>query len=229
MMVENGRSDYMAGMKNQIKLIGQGAEAKVLIENFMGLKAVKKIRVKKDYREPALDKRLRLERTKTETRLIHRVKQSGIRTPYIYDVTNDSIIMEFIDGDMLYDMKRIDDERIREAARILARLHSINVIHGDFTPANLLLPYEEYNMDGHDGHNNSNENKLVVIDFGLGFMSNKIEDKGIDVLTMKKSLISLGMHHSSRIFIDEYQLAGGEPAIKVIKHMKRIEQRVRYA
>ncbi|MEE6510352.1 hypothetical protein FKM82_029993 [Ascaphus truei] len=61
---------------------------------------------------------------------------------------------------------------------ILAQMHDEDVIHGDLTTSNMLLrsPFEELN--------------LVVIDFGLSFISALPEDKGVDLYVLEKAFLS---------------------------------------
>ena len=116
--------------------------------------------------------------------------------------------MKFLEGEMLYHALRsrpIKPTEIASAARILAALHSVDVVHGDFTPANL--------MNTREG--------MAVIDFGLGSISHDIEDKGTDVLTMKKALGKQGS-----AFAVAYSRAGGKPP--VLKMSGEIEKRARY-
>lgn len=79
-----------------------------------------------------------------------------------------SIIMSFLEG------KRpgMSCEEAETAGNYLAKLHDNGIIHGDYTPANLIKTRQG----------------LYVIDFGLGFFSNDIEDMAVDVFTMLKAM-----------------------------------------
>jgi len=117
--------------------------------------------------------------------------------------------MKFLKGKMLYrEMRRraISAQEIASAAKILAALHSVDVVHGDFTPANLMLT-----PDG-----------MAVIDFGLGSISHDAEDKGTDVVTMEKSLGG----NAGEAFVKAYARAGGKP--QVLRMAAEIGRRGRY-
>lgn len=63
---------------------------------------------------------------------------------------------------------------------ILARMHDEDVIHGDLTTSNMLL------LAGAE-HKNV---KLVLIDFGLSYISALTEDKGVDLYVLEKAFFS---------------------------------------
>ena len=116
--------------------------------------------------------------------------------------------MKFLEGEMLHhalERRPAKRSEIAAAARILVSLHSIDVVHGDFTPANL--------MNTKDG--------MAVIDFGLGSISNDDEDRGTDILTMKKALGKQGS-----AFEAAYSRAGGKPS--AARMSEEIGKRGRY-
>ena len=170
--------------------------------------AVEKFRCQKRYRAPALDEKIRRERTRREARLLSRAKQADVICPVVYEVSDFAILMKFLDGVMLYHAlasRPIKAREIASAAKILSALHSVDVVHGDFTPANLMLT-----SDG-----------MAVIDFGLGSISHDAEDKGTDVVTMKKALGRRG-----EAFVAAYARTGGKPS--VVRMSREIEKRARY-
>lgn len=186
----------------------EGAEAILKKTRVLSFPAVEKFRPRKKYRAEALDEKIRRERTRREARLLSRAKAAGVICPIVYEVSDFAIRMKFLEGKMLYHALRsrpIKPSEIASAARILAALHSLDVVHGDFTPANL--------MGTKDG--------MAVIDFGLGCISGDIEDKGTDVVTMKKALGKQG-----GAFAHAYLRAGGKQSIVMMAH--RIESRARY-
>ncbi len=95
----------------------------------------------------------------------------------------------------------------RKAGEILAKLHSKDIIHGDYTAANLLI---------------DSEGKMWVIDFGLGYVSNDVEDKAVDVFTMLKSI------EHKKEFLEGYQKVSDKYS-QIENRLKIIEKRVRYA
>ena len=174
----------------------------------MGLPCVEKFRAEKKYRVKELDERIRGGRTKREARLLARAKDAGVICPVVYEVGRFFIRMKFLEGDMLHtelQKRKITAKEIADSAAILVKLHSVDVIHGDYTPANLMLTPEG----------------MAVIDFGLGSISPDVEDKAIDVVTMKKSLGAAGGK-----FVLEYAKHKGKQS--VVKMVSQIESRARY-
>lgn len=164
-------------------------------------------RIPKRYREGALDAKLRSERTRGEARLLHKAKLAGVMCPTVLEVGEFEITMSFVDGER----PGMDALESREAGRILARLHEADIIHGDYTPANLILA----------GAHGGKEGTLHVIDFGLGFVSRDIEDKAVDVFTMLRAIAE------KDAFIAGYCSYGR--AREVLKRVEGVEKRVRYA
>ncbi|KAF8556696.1 hypothetical protein OG21DRAFT_578403 [Imleria badia] len=58
----------------------------------------------------------------------------------------------------------------------IAKLHLIDVIHGDLTTSNMLL--------------RSSNNDLVLIDFGLAYQSTLVEDKAVDLYVLERAFTS---------------------------------------
>ena len=152
----------------------EGAEAILTPTTLAGIPALRKERLAKSYRPPTLDEKIRSSRTRVEARLLHKAKMAGVPCPTVLAVGPYSITMSKMGGQTLHalDGKKLPTSIWTRTGKYLARLHEAHVVHGDFTPANLM------NMD----------RGMAVIDFGLGAISPDIEDKGTDVLTMKKAL-----------------------------------------
>ncbi|MDD4138389.1 MAG: bifunctional N(6)-L-threonylcarbamoyladenine synthase/serine/threonine protein kinase, partial [Methanoregula sp.] len=123
----------------------RGAEAIVTFHNGVA----EKRRVSKRYRVTALDKHIISDRTRAEARLIHVARRSGVPTPIISDITEDTIVMEQIQGTLL--TLDLSDDNVREAGRMVGRLHSAGIMHGDLTTSNLIL--------------RESDRKYVLIDF----------------------------------------------------------------
>ena len=181
----------------------RGAEAIVTKTTFLQRPSVVKNRIAKKYRVKELDERLRRTRTKVEARLLHKAKISGVKCPVVFEVDDFSITMGFIAGER----PGMDAKESKEAGKMLAKLHEGGLIHGDYTPANLLKKGKE----------------LYVIDFGLGYFSEYIEDKAVDVYTMLRALDEKGKKEFLKGY-KTYRKSGS-----VFKRLKDIEKRVRYA
>uniref|UniRef100_A0A7J2TIC2 non-specific serine/threonine protein kinase n=1 Tax=Archaeoglobus fulgidus TaxID=2234 RepID=A0A7J2TIC2_ARCFL len=186
-------------------MIYLGGEAEVRIEE----EVVIKKRKPKRYRIKDIDEILRLRRTRTEARLISLARRAGVPTPVILDVEGDTIIMERIHGIPVKDC--MSEEISREIGRLVAKLHSVNIIHGDITPMNMIL----------------SEGKIYFVDFGLAFIDSRIESKGVDVHVYFESLKAGFENWESlkKAFIEGYLELGRE---EVIKRAEEIEERGRY-
>ncbi|MEW5996936.1 MAG: KEOPS complex kinase/ATPase Bud32 [Candidatus Micrarchaeota archaeon] len=178
----------------------RGAEAVLSFVDFLGEKMVRKHRKEKAYRAPELDLRLRRERTRREARLLHKAKLAGVPAPVVYSVDEYSITMTYVQGRKLEE----NPEELEEAGRLLASLHDAGIIHGDFTPYNIVV----------------NKEGLHVIDFGLGFSSSRIEDKADDIITMLRGIE--GKQH----FLEGYSACRDFEA--VLRRKEQIEKRARY-
>ncbi|CAJ0967833.1 unnamed protein product [Ranitomeya imitator] len=142
-----------------LQLMKQGAEARVYRGSFLGKAAVVKERFPKTYRHhagPEAD-------TPAD-------RPGGALN--LQDIEGSVTVRDFImtaqeHGSSLYSLA----ERI---GQILAWMHDEDVVHGDLTTSNMLLrpPHPDLN--------------LVLIDFGLSFISALPEDKGVDLYVWKR-------------------------------------------
>ncbi len=163
------------------KIIAQGAEAVLYLDKYQDHQVLVKERVKKGYRTPELDKKIRSIRTKREENLLDRARRAGVTTPRIWDVNSPEfkIIMEYVDGkgikDTLNDMPKNERMWICELiGKSIARLHSSGIMHGDLTTSNMILK----------------DKKLYLIDFGLGRFSQRVEDQAVDLFLLYEALKS---------------------------------------
>ena len=202
-----------------MRILKEGAEAQISETMFFGLRAVKKTRVSKGYREKPLDSKILAERLRTDCNLISRAKKAGVRTPLIYAIDPDqlSITMELIEGKTLKDKLNAETEEAEllcaEAGEMVSRLHSAGIIHGDLTTSNFICSREG----------------LVLSDFGLGSFSEKLEDRAVDLLCFKKSFLST--HYSLAKKwpgIEKAYSKGFARAKEVLGQMKAVEARARY-
>ncbi|XP_073463300.1 EKC/KEOPS complex subunit TP53RK isoform X2 [Aquarana catesbeiana] len=176
--------EYLEGLQ----LMKQGAEARVYRGKFLGKAAVVKERFPKTYRHPALDEKLTHRRTAQEGRAILRCRKAGIPTPAIYfvDHVSNCIYMEDMEGSLMvrdYIMTVQENggnlcDLAEKIGRVLARMHDEDVVHGDLTTSNMLLRPPHQDLD------------LVLIDFGLSYISALPEDKGVDLYVLEKAFLS---------------------------------------
>ena len=194
-----------------MKIIKQGAEAVIYLED----NALIKERIKKSYRIDDIDVKLRKYRTRSESKLLSKVDNS----PKVYNVDekNMKIKMEFIDGKLMKDiLDNLSKEKrnliLREIGGKIAKMHDDDIIHGDLTTSNMIL-----------------KDKVYFIDFGLGFNSNRIEDKAVDLHLLKQALESKHYKHFEESFkevLEGYKLSKNWK--EVLNRLEKVERRGRY-
>lgn len=198
------------------KTIYQGAEARVILTD---RGTVLKERISKSYRIRDIDEKLRSRRTKSEARLLNNARSAGVRTPQVFNIGKFDIEMEYIEGNKVKDIlnsasqeeKELIAEKIGEA---VGKLHSFGIVHGDLTTSNFILRNKE----------------LYLVDFGLGFHSNKIEDKAVDMHLLYQAIKSTHFN----ILKDVWELVlkayarNYEDANNIVKHIEKIRERGRY-
>jgi Kae1-associated kinase Bud32 len=187
-------------------MLSEGAESKVFDTSVFGKEAVVKVRQAKTYRIKKLDEALRKTRTKKEARAMQRASEAGVNTPKLLGMGKFSIYMEKVRGKLLKDILEGNTD-YREIGKSLGRMHNANVVHGDFTPANIIV----------DG------NKVCVIDFGLSDISDSIEDKAIDLFLMKRSITR--KHYA---YVEATYRKESRQAQEIISRLAEIEKRGRY-
>jgi Kae1-associated kinase Bud32 len=206
--------------------LSMGAEATLQKKKMFGQWVVEKTRVPKKYRHPDLDARLRKERTANEARLLHHVKTFGIISPILFavDKVNANLTMEYIDAPRLKHVLLSKKESAKskkilctEFGKIIATLHGHGIVHGDLTTSNVLV------------RKTKKGNEPILIDFGLGFHSQKMEDWAVDLVNLKKTFTAT---HSSfplgwGIIHQSYLKSGGKK--ETLKKMEEVEARIRYA
>ncbi len=196
-----------------------GAEAIVTVE---GDRVVKR-RVPKRYRHPALDRRLRRDRTVLEARLTSAARREGVPTPVLYDVDpgEGRLVFEQVgsaelrailasDGAAERERGEAARERVADVGRHLARIHGAGFVHGDPTPRNVRVGERTY-----------------LIDFGLGYHTGHVEDFAMDLHVLEGSLGGTASDPEPLVAAleDAYREAG-DP--QVIDQLRAIEWRGRY-
>ncbi|KAM6378259.1 EKC/KEOPS complex subunit TP53RK [Pluvialis apricaria] len=174
-----------------LQLVRQGAEACVYRGLFLGRAAVAKLRIPKRYRHPALEERLSRRRTAQEARSLLRCRRAGISAPVVYFVdyvTNSIYLEDIVDSitvqDHINSVQQSGNDTssllilAEKMGELLARMHDEDLIHGDLTTSNILLRPPMEKLD------------LVLIDFGLSFVSGLPEDKGVDLYVLEKAFLS---------------------------------------
>ncbi|MDA4120996.1 MAG: Kae1-associated kinase Bud32 [Thaumarchaeota archaeon] len=205
-------------------LLCRGAEADVIRSTWQGLEAIYKVRKPLRYRLPVLDKAIRHQRTLREAEMIHAARGAGVSAPHLYYVDPESsiLVLEFIRGPRMKDL--LSGPHPSEVASLFsklglsaAKLHAAGIMHGDLTTANVIK------KDG----------ELVLLDFGLSLHTDRVEDQAVDLRLIKETIT--GAHPSVaegalRSLFEGYAAGvGGVRSTAVLKQLKNIERRGRYA
>jgi len=193
-------------------IVAQGAEAILYREDDILIKE----RIKKGYRIKELDEKLRKRRTRSEAKLLREARSIGIAVPNITDESESLIKMSFIKGKRIKEI--LDENNYKEIGEKIAKsvviLHDHNMIHGDLTTSNMILK----------------NNEIYFIDFGLGFHSNRVEDKAVDLYLLHQALESTHFNVLENIWetiLKTYE-ENSKEAEKIIKTLAEIEKRGRY-
>lgn len=233
-------------------ILAQGAEAIIIREG----SSIIKDRISKKYRHPALDKKIIKARTKSEAKILEKASQI-IPAPKPTKVGFNEIEMPFITGKKLSDsLEQLDWKSIcRKIGENIAKLHDADIIHGDLTTSNMILVENEEEtknvlpeQDKKIKQKSSDKltlnecrkevaeheeatsvyPKLYFIDFGLGFISNRIEDKAVDLHLIKQALEAkhFTIHKEcEKIILDNYHPKERE---RILKQLEKVEARGRY-
>ncbi len=195
-----------------MKFLCEGAEAKIFFKDGTVIKE----RVKKVYRHETLDQAIRKSHTRKEVKLLQKAAQH-IPVPKVISHSDKEMIiqMEHIGGEKLRDVINSIDRKdiFRRVGRKIAKLHNVDIIHGDLTTSNILV---------HD--------KIYFIDFGLGFISTKVEDKAVDLHIIKKALESKHYTHAEECFkylLEGYTKENTETAT-ILRRLEKVEKRGHY-
>jgi TP53 regulating kinase-like protein len=232
------------------KLIAQGAEAKIILAK----NQIVKDRISKSYRLKELDNKIRKSRTKKETKLMIKAsKMINVPLPSIKEF--DKMEMPFIDGKKLsehLDELKNKKEICKTIGKDIAKLHDSNIIHGDLTTSNMILVDKindklvnkkkvdnkvitkgggdsNKNGGGVDGGISKSNFQVFFIDFGLGFISHKLEDRAVDLHLLKQALESKHYLHWETLWKSvETGYRESKTSKQVLERLKAVEKRGRY-
>ncbi|RLG14974.1 Kae1-associated kinase Bud32 [Candidatus Pacearchaeota archaeon] len=204
-----------------LKILQHGAEAIILKR---GNEVIKK-RIKKSYRLVELDEKIRKQRTKSEAKLLNKASEIINSPKPLPKKEKFEIYMPFIKGKKL--SEHLDKFSLKKQKQIctrvgenIAKLHDKDIIHGDLTTSNMILVEDE-----------KDNFRIFFIDFGLGFISRKIEDRAVDLHLLRQALEAKHFRHWKDLFhsvIRGYQNSRFQEAKKVFERLKAVEKRGRY-
>ncbi|KAG5725144.1 putative serine/threonine-protein kinase like protein [Termitomyces sp. T112] len=200
--------------------ISQGAEAKVYkaILTPDAPPILLKYRFTKQYRHPSLDASLTRSRVAGEARTLLKCLRSGVNVPGVrmVDAAAGALGIEWIegksvrcllpggaddegetneevepkvdnDGDNLLKEYGVSVEKLMGLIGIqLAKMHAADVVHGDLTTSNMMLRHpSSFTSNVPD-----TPTELVLIDFGLSYVSSLVEDKAVDLYVLERAFLS---------------------------------------
>ena len=200
-----------------MKLIAQGAEAKLYRENT----AIIKERLSKAYRYPELDETLRKFRTRREAKVLQKLEEMNFPAPHLREFSDKrmSIVMDFVPGETLKDVLRQKEEDFQHLAvkigERIGQLHQADIIHSDLTTSNMIKHQET--------------GEINFIDFGLSLFSEKVEDKAVDLFLLDRTLETTHFNLYPEIFervLDGYRKTYPEAA-EVMERFELVRKRGR--
>ncbi|EKG01598.1 protein kinase, putative [Trypanosoma cruzi] len=208
-------------------VLSQCAESRVHECNFYGYRAVCKHRFPKAYRHPALDQRLREQRTVREGRALARCLKNGVLAPTVFAVDRErcAIVMERIDGLTVREIFNHEQGNaaqgktevsflvsflLRGMGEVVGLLHNADIIHGDLTTSNFMCKREF--LEGRPSTENlasktSSRDSIVVLDFGLVMEKNSAEERAVDLYVLERALKSSHPfleHVATRLVLEGY-------------------------
>mgnify|MGYP002762818969 CR=1 FL=1 len=226
----DGEGDDDSGSGDNSDL--RGAEASVEVR---GVKVLKR-RLPKGYRHPDLDATLRRDRTVAEARLLASAREAGVPTPLVrdVDVAEATLAMQYVGECDL--AAALTPDRARAVGEHLARLHAAGIVHGDPTTRNVRVgcggerretPTEAANDVSRDREGIPEDGQLFLIDFGLGFNSDHVEDYAMDLHVFEQSIEGTASDPGSLVAaVEEGYRSVGDAA--VLERLRGVEGRGRY-
>ncbi|RLG62224.1 Kae1-associated kinase Bud32 [Candidatus Geothermarchaeota archaeon] len=172
---------YINEIMEKGRLIHRGAEAILYLVDFLGTKAILKLRTSKKYRNKELDNLLRRRRTAREANILYHLYKNNFPAPKLYYVNleRNAIIMEYLEGLVLKEyISKLEnsDELYKigyDIGKLVAHLHNLNVIHNDLATRNFIV---------------TKEKRIYLIDFGLSMFSHEYKEKALDIDVFKRVL-----------------------------------------
>jgi len=194
------------------KILAQGAEAKIIQNKNLIIKD----RIPKSYRLKELDEKIRKLRTRCETKLLLKASKV-INAPVPKESKSfDKLIIPHIEGKKLsenLDKLKNKTQVAKQIGESIAKLHDAEIIHGDLTTSNMIL----------------SKNKVFFIDFGLGYISKKHEDKAVDLHLLKQALEAKHYKFYKELWSSVEQGYKKSKYAKItLERLKTVERRGRY-
>ncbi|KAG6861046.1 hypothetical protein C0995_004547 [Termitomyces sp. Mi166 len=177
-----------------------------------------KYRFIKQYRHPSLDASLTRSRVAGEARALLKCLRSGVNVPGVrmVDAAAGALGIEWIEGksvrrllpggaeeevdggeEIKPEVDNDSDDPLKEFGVSveklmnmigiqLAKMHAADVVHGDLTTSNMMLRHPS----SFTSEDTDTPTELVLIDFGLSYVSSLVEDKAVDLYVLERAFSS---------------------------------------
>jgi len=211
---------------------------------------ITKNRIQKSYRHPILDEKIRKSRTKKEAKLLEKAGKLT-KIPKVLKTDKFKIQMQYINGEKLSETlntysKNKQLKIMQQLGKQVAKLHQAEIIHGDLTTSNIILSSKSHNPIKNNkflnlqGGTNRPLNKqakidklaegeeLFIIDFGLGFISSRFEDKAVDLHLISQALEAKHWQNHKQLFKEFLKSYNPDEKTKILEQLKKVEARGRY-
>lgn len=164
--------------------------------------------------------------------MLLRLRKVGIRVPALYrvDTKNNVLIMEYVCGKALKEFLQNGQQEdgygesiMREAGRLVARMHTCDVVHGDLTTGNIMVLAKSV-QDG----SATQKDTVCMIDFGLSSGNATEEDMAVDLYVLERAVISAHSESAQPLndaFLEAYASELNRPA--VMKRLAEVRSRGR--
>ncbi|TFK98394.1 hypothetical protein BDV98DRAFT_606953 [Pterulicium gracile] len=186
-----------------------------------------KHRFTKGYRHPSLDGSLTKARVAGEAKAILKCSRAGVNVPglRLIDAPAGILGLEWIEGNSVRrllpdDSPEEDEHQLASETALqptlsledyglsipglmaligaeIAKMHLADVIHGDLTTSNMMLRK-------HAGSTTSKPAQLILIDFGLSYVSGLVEDKAVDLYVLERAFASTHPEPENEIFDKDF-------------------------
>jgi TP53 regulating kinase-like protein len=110
---------------------------------------------------------------------------------------------------------------LEQIGYVLARMHKLDVIHGDLTTSNMMLRPTRPGLQP--------PAEVMLIDFGLSYLSASVEDKAVDLYVLERAFSST--HPDSQddfaAILTAYGTESGEVWTEILKRLDEVRLRGR--
>lgn len=195
------------------KIISQGAEGKIVK---IDKNTLEKVRDVKPYRLEIIDTKLRKNRNRREFKILNKLYDAKINVPKPFEIIEKkekkefSFTFEYLKGENLKTC--LNKKLLFKVFEEIIKMHNLNIIHGDLTTLNMMNVKKE----------------VFLIDFGLSEVSNKFEEKGVDLNLFFNCIKNEHPEfYKFKVDLIKIYLKKAENSNSVLERLRNIEKRGR--